>query len=46
MSCFYCRFYEGLDNPCLKGIHIHTGSESIDCNYYQYNGGLKNGNTE
>lgn len=37
MSCFVCTEYNGLKEPCNKGICIQNGSESFNCNYYQYN---------
>ena len=41
MSCFYCEFYCGLEKQCLKAKYIVTGSESIDCKHYRYNGEVK-----
>ena len=41
MSCIYCKEYKGLQEPCNKGITVQTLSESINCEYYQYNGEVK-----
>ena len=37
MSCIYCIYYEGLREPCKKGMTVQTLSESINCEHYQYN---------
>ena len=41
MSCIYCTCYNGLNEPCQKGITVQNLSESFDCEYYQYNGECK-----
>ncbi len=41
MSCVYCSEYQGLKKPCNKGKTIETLSESFNCEYYQYNQGVK-----
>ena len=41
MSCFYCKHYMGLHDLCENGHMIDTGSESINCNEYEYNGEVK-----
>jgi hypothetical protein len=41
MSCMFCKFYEGLNEYCLRGLMVESGNESFDCNYYEYNGELK-----
>ena len=41
MSCFYCKYYAGLETYCLRAVYIQTGSESISCDEYEYNGEVK-----
>ena len=41
MSCFYCKHYSGLEKYCLKAVYITNGSESINCDEYEYNGEVK-----
>ena len=41
MSCFYCKHYAGLNIYCLRAKLVQTGSESIDCDEYEYNGEVK-----
>ena len=41
MSCIFGKNYESLNKPCLKGIMIKSGSESFNCDFYRYNGELK-----
>ena len=38
MSCIFCKEYRGIHEPCNRGITVQTLSESIDCEYYEYNG--------
>ena len=38
MSCFYCKYYNGLEHHCNCDVLVETGSESFDCNEYEYNG--------
>lgn len=37
MSCFFCKNYEELHCYCKKSVMVATGSESIDCEDYEYN---------
>ena len=41
MSCFYCKHYCGLQTYCLRAVYIINGSESINCDEYEYNGEVK-----
>ena len=41
MSCFYCKHYCGLQTYCLRAVYISNGSESINCDEYEYNGEVK-----
>ena len=41
MSCVFCENYKGLGEPCNRGMTVQTLSESIDCEYYEYNGECK-----
>ena len=41
MSCFYCKYYCGLQTYCLRAVYISNGSESINCDEYEYNGEVK-----
>ena len=41
MSCFYCEYYVGINLYCRKAHYVETGSESINCDDYEYNGECK-----
>ena len=42
MSCYFCKNYKGLHNFCAEDrYYVETGNESLDCQFYQYNGELK-----
>ena len=41
MSCFYCKHYAGLEKYCMRAVYITNGSESINCDEYEYNGSLE-----
>lgn len=42
MSCYFCKNYKGLHNFCEDDhVYVETGNESLDCQFYQYNGELK-----
>ena len=41
MSCFYCKHYAGLEKYCMRAVYITNGSESINCDEYEYNGEVK-----
>lgn len=43
MSCMFCKHYAGLGYYCLSAVMVNTGSESINCDEYEYNGECKNG---
>ncbi len=40
MSCLFCSNYNGLQEPCSKGVTIKTTMEDMDCKHYEYNKGL------
>ena len=37
MSCFFCRYYNGLFKECGKNVIVNNLSESFDCRYYDKN---------
>ena len=41
MSCFYCKHYMGLGDLCCNGHMVTNGSESLNCDEYEYNGEVK-----
>ena len=43
MSCMYCSNYAGLGMYCLRAVFVETGSESLTCDEYEYNGCVTDG---
>ena len=41
MSCIFCKSYCGAELYCLKGEYVRTTYESFNCEYYEYNGEVK-----
>lgn len=37
MSCLFCIYYQGLEEPCSKGMTVINLSESLTCEHYTYN---------
>ena len=46
MSCVFCKEYQGLREPCNRGITVQNLSESFNCEYYEYNGGLNDNKSD
>ncbi len=46
MSCVFCKEYQGLKEPCNRGITVQNLSESFNCEYYEYNGGLNDNKSD
>ena len=38
MSCLFCKEYQGLKEPCNRGITVQNLIESFNFEYYEYNG--------
>ena len=41
MSCMFCNQYSGLGHYCLSAHYVETGSESLTCDDYEYDGKVK-----
>ena len=38
MFCLFCTEYQGLDEPCKQGVRVTNIQDTLQCDYYCYNG--------
>ena len=36
--CLFCTEYQGLDEPCKQGVRVTNIQDTLQCDYYCYNG--------